>query len=225
MTRWEPPSGPGIRVDSGVAAGTVVGGQFDSLLAKLVVTGADRRQALARARRALAEFRVEGLPTVLPFHRAVVEDPAFVALDGLGVHTRWIETEFAAATPPADGGDPDGTTVTIQVGGRAHVVALPGLAALDPATAGSVRRSAAERGVRAGTALSGDGVPAPMQGTVVRIAVADGDRVRRGDLVAVVEAMKMENPVTAHKDGVVAGIAAAPGASVGQGAVLCRIEG
>jgi acetyl-CoA/propionyl-CoA carboxylase biotin carboxyl carrier protein len=221
VTVWELPSGPGIRVDAGVEAGTVVGGQFDSLLAKLVVTGTDRRQALARARRALAEFRVDGLPTVLGFHRAVVDDPAFTAQDGFGVHTRWIETEYV---PPGAAPD-DGLSVTIEVGGRAHVVALPGLSAVSAATAAAIRASAGERGTRGGVAAQGDGVVAPMQGTVVKIAVSDGDAVRRGDLIAVVEAMKMENPITAHQDGTVSGLAVGTGASVGQGAVLCRIEG
>ena len=227
VTRWDPPSGPGIRVDSGVHAGSVVGGRFDSLLAKLVVTGADRDQALARARRALAEFGVDGLPTVLPFHRAVVDDPAFTAVDGFRVHTRWIETEFAssasgdALVPYA--GDTDPTTVTIVVGGRPHQVTLPGLAAVSSATAALVR--AQTHGCRGAAAVHGDGVTAPMQGTVVRLAVAEGDSVRRGDLIAVVEAMKMENPVTAHRDGTVTGLCVEPGASVGQAAVLCRIEG
>ncbi|MHA6779408.1 acetyl/propionyl/methylcrotonyl-CoA carboxylase subunit alpha [Pseudonocardia saturnea] len=221
VTVWELPSGPGIRVDAGVEAGTVVGGQFDSLLAKLVVTGTDRRQALARARRALAEFRVDGLPTVLGFHRAVVDDPAFTAQDGFGVHTRWIETEYVAPeTSPGDG-----LSVTIEVGGRAHVVALPGLSAVSAGTAAAIRASAGARGERGGAAAQGDGVVAPMQGTVVKIAVADGDTVCHGDLIAVVEAMKMENPITAHRDGTVAGLAVGTGASVGQGAVLCRIEG
>ena len=216
VTAWELPSCPGVRVDAGVEAGTVVGGQFDSLLAKLIVTGTDRRQALARARRALADFRVDGLPTVLPFHRAVVEDPAFTAQDGFGVHTRWIETEYAAPESAP------GNTVTIQVGGRAHVVTLPGLSAVSAETAAGIRAGAQQTG---GAAAQGDDVVAPMQGTVVKIVVADGDAVRRGDLVAVVEAMKMENPITAHQNGTVAGLAVATGASVGQGSVLCRIEG
>jgi acetyl-CoA/propionyl-CoA carboxylase biotin carboxyl carrier protein len=218
VTAWELPSGPGIRVDAGVEVGSVVGGQFDSLLAKLIVTGTDRRQALARARRALAEFRVDGLPTVLAFHRAVVDDPAFTARDGFGVHTRWIETEYSA--PDAAPGD----VVTIEVGGRPHRVTLPGLSAVGADTAAAIRASAGERGARGGVAAQGDGVVAPMQGTVVKIAVADGVAVRRGDLIAVVEAMKMENPVTAHQDGTVAAVAVAAGASVGQGTVLCRID-
>ena len=217
VTTWELPSGPGIRVDAGVRAGSVVGGQFDSLLAKLIVTGTDRRQALARARRALGEFRVDGLPTVLPFHRAVVEHPAFVAVDTFGVHTRWIETEFHAEPAAED----DELTVTVHIGGRPHLLALPGLAAVGAETAESVRAGA--RQSRAG-AVQGADVLAPMQGTVVKIAVADGDPVRQGDLIVVVEAMKMENPVVAHRDGTVGGIAVGTGASVGQGAVLCRID-
>ncbi|MGQ0574716.1 MAG: acetyl/propionyl/methylcrotonyl-CoA carboxylase subunit alpha [Pseudonocardia sp.] len=225
VTVWEPPSGPGIRLDSGVQAGSVVSGQFDSLLAKLVVTGADRAQALARARRALGEFRVDGLPTTLPFHRRVVDDPAFTATSagGFAVHTRWIETDFDADLEPFDAGA-DRRTVTIEIGGRWHEVRLPGLDAVGPATAEAVRDRARERRVRGAAAVHGDEVGAPMQGTVVSVAVSDGDSVVPGDLIAVVEAMKMENAVVAHKAGTVGGLAVGPGASVGHGAALCVIR-
>jgi acetyl-CoA/propionyl-CoA carboxylase, biotin carboxylase, biotin carboxyl carrier protein len=228
VTGWEPPSGPGVRVDSGVQRGSVVGGLFDSLLAKLIVVGADRDQALARARRALAEFRVEGLPTVLPFHRAVVDDPAFTAssAEGFTVHTRWIERGFAGDVGPAhEVADADPQAVLIEIGGRWHEVRLPGLFAASGETAAAIVARAGERRAgRAPAAHGGTDVTAPMQGTLVRVAVSEGDTVQAGDLVAVVEAMKMENPVTAHRDGVVTGLGAAAGAAVSQGMVLCTIE-
>jgi len=230
LTGWDPPAGPGVRLDAGVHTGSVIGGQFDSLLAKLIVVGADREQALARSRRALAEFTVDGLPTVLPFHRAVVDDPAFTATgpDGFTVHTRWIETEFTGhlepfvgdseAEPPAER-----RTVVVEVGGRRLEVSLPGDLALGGgATAG--RAAPRKRGGGKAAAVSGDAVTAPMQGTVVKVAVSDGDTVSSGDLIAVVEAMKMENPVTAHKDGTVTGLTTQPGTSVTQGAVLCELK-
>jgi acetyl-CoA/propionyl-CoA carboxylase biotin carboxyl carrier protein len=222
------PSGPGVRVDAGVVAGSVIGGQFDSLLAKLIVTGADREQALQRARRALAEFQVEGMATVLPFHRLVVEDPAF-ASDAFTVHTRWIETEWDNTVAPYSGGgeaadEESRQTVVVEVGGRRLEVSLPGTFAFG---GGSAAKAAAPRkrsGGSAGATGSGDAVIAPMQGTIIKVAVSDGDTVAAGDLVVVLEAMKMENPVTAHKAGTVTGLAAAQGNSVAQGAVLCEIK-
>ncbi|MEO7193798.1 MAG: biotin/lipoyl-containing protein, partial [Pseudonocardiaceae bacterium] len=216
-------------------AGSVVGGQFDSMLAKLIVVGADREQALARSRRALAEFRVEGLPTVLPFHRAVVDDPAFAATDGarFTVHTRWIETEwiktqFAARLEPYPGTvdtpppPPRRTMVVmvVEVGGRRLEVSLPD----DLAPRGAaVRARPRQRGARQVPPASGDQVIAPMQGTVVKVAVSDGDRVEAGELIVVLEAMKMENPVTAHTAGIITGLTARAGNSVAQGTVLCTI--
>ncbi|MEU5691104.1 acetyl/propionyl/methylcrotonyl-CoA carboxylase subunit alpha [Actinosynnema sp. NPDC020468] len=228
VTRFEAPSGPGVRVDAGVESGTVIGGQFDSLLAKLVVTGEDRAQALERARRALDELVVEGMATVVPFHRLIVRDPAFVGTDeGFAVHTRWIETEFDNTVEPfADPAEAEEgearRTVVVEVGGRRLEVSLPGdLAA--PAAAKDVKTKARKRsGGKA--AVSGDAVTAPMQGTIVKVAVEDGQQVRAGDLVVVLEAMKMENPVTAHKAGVVTGLSAEPGATVTQGSVLCEIK-
>jgi len=226
------PSGSGVRVDSGVESGSVISGAFDSLLAKLVVTGADRTEALQRARRALAELRVEGMATVLPFHRTVVDDAAFIG-DGQGfsVHTRWIETEFDNTIEPFGGmaAEPGPAVprqvVVVEVNGRRVEVSLPG--DLAPASSGP-RRPASSGRARTGSksatpAASGNAVTAPMQGTVVKVAVADGDTVATGDLIAVIEAMKMENPVTAHRDGVISSLAVAVGASVGNGAVLAEI--
>jgi acetyl-CoA/propionyl-CoA carboxylase, biotin carboxylase, biotin carboxyl carrier protein len=226
------PAGPGVRVDAGVEAGSVVGGQFDSLLAKLVVTGSDRAQALERSRRALAEFRVEGMATVLPFHRLVVDDPAFAATSGdaFTVHTRWIETEWDNTVPPFDGGsEPEETasrqTVVVEVGGRRLEVSLPGDLALGGGGGAPVPRAATRKRHGKGSPLaSTDAVTAPMQGTIIKVAVADGDTVSAGDLIVVLEAMKMENPVIAHKDGTVTSLAAEAGSSVTQGTVICELK-
>ncbi|ANY07532.1 acetyl/propionyl/methylcrotonyl-CoA carboxylase subunit alpha [Pseudonocardia sp. HH130630-07] len=229
------PAGPGVRLDAGVEDGSVVGGQFDSLLAKLIVSGADRQQALQRARRALEEFRVEGMATVLDFHRLVVTDPAFTATTGeaFAVHTRWIETEWDNTVPPFAGGAgadesaAERRTVVVEVGGRRLEVSLPGDLALGggggnggPAKGAPRRRSGAGGGAK----VSGDAVTAPMQGTIIKVAVSDGDTVATGDLILVLEAMKMENPVTATKDGTVTGLTAEQGASVSQGTVICEIK-
>ena len=228
------PAGPGVRVDAGVETGSVIGGQFDSLLAKLIVTGSDRAQALERSRRALAEFQVEGMATVLPFHRLVVEDPAFAPSsdEHFTVHTRWIETEWDNTVTPFDGGveaeeaDPR-QSVVVEVGGRRLEVSLPGDFALG-GNAGqqvpAVRTTTRKRHGKGAPLVSGDAVTAPMQGTVIKVAVSDGDTITAGDLVVVLEAMKMENPVTAHKSGTVTSLAAEPGGSVSQGAVLCEIK-
>ncbi|AXX33710.1 biotin/lipoyl-binding protein [Actinosynnema pretiosum subsp. pretiosum] len=233
VTGFALPSGPGVRVDAGVEAGTVVGGQFDSLLAKLVVTGEDREQALQRARRALDEMVVDGMATVLPFHRVVVRDPAFVGdADGFSVHTRWIETEFENSIAPFEGGGAVGEDeeprqrVVVEVGGRRVEVVLPGDLGGGPARPAADATARPRKRARAGGAsqVSGDAVAAPMQGTVVKVAVEEGQRVAAGDLVAVLEAMKMENPVTAHKAGVVTGVAVAAGSAVTQGAVLCELR-
>ena len=223
VTGLDLPGGPGIRVDSGIEAGSVVGDRFDSLLAKLIVTGRDREHALARARRALAELRIEGLPTAIPFHRAVVDHPDFVGNGrGFAVHTRWIDEEYLPHRG-ADSDRPPGT-VAVRIGGRTHTVRLPGLAALAGPSAAAVRagiagRSTGERDRAART----DAVLSPMQGTVVRVAVEDGQRVAAGDLVAVVEAMKMENAVVAPVDGVVRELAVRVGDTVAQDAPICRL--
>ncbi|HVW32165.1 MAG TPA: biotin carboxylase N-terminal domain-containing protein [Acidimicrobiia bacterium] len=235
VTRYDVPAGPGIRLDSGVEAGSVIGGQFDSLLAKLIVTGRDRDHALARARRALAELRIEGVPTVVPFHRQVVEDPAFVGDDrGFAVHTRWIDDEFlpAAESAAATGGGvaddgPLPAAVTIVFGGRPHTVSMPGLPLLEGTSAEFVRTGLRERASDAAGAagLAGGGlVVAPMQGTIVRVAVEEGQTVAAGDLIAVVEAMKMENGVHAAIAGTIRDLAVKPGDTVAQDARLCQVD-
>jgi acetyl-CoA/propionyl-CoA/long-chain acyl-CoA carboxylase, biotin carboxylase, biotin carboxyl carrier protein len=229
------PSGPGVRVDAGVEAGSVIGGQFDSLLAKLIVTGSDRAQALERSRRALAEFQVEGMATVLPFHRLVVEDPAFAAAsdDDFTVHTRWIETEWDNTVEPFTGGqgadveEAPRQTVVVEVGGRRLEVSLPGDLAIGGGAGPATAAKAPPRkrgGGKGGAAVSGDAVTAPMQGTIIKVAVSDGDTVSAGDLVVVLEAMKMENPVTAHKGGTITGMSAVQGSSVSQGTIICEIK-
>ena len=238
VTKFDPPTGPGVRLDSGVETGSVIGGQFDSMLAKLIVSGATRAQALDRARRALDEFNVEGLATVIPFHRAVVSDPAFIGDEnGFTVHTRWIETEWNNTVEPFTGGggiDDDENqprqTVIVEVGGRRLEVSLPGDLALGngggAADSGVVRKKPKprKRGAHGGATASGDAVTAPMQGTVVKVAVEEGQTVAAGELVVVLEAMKMENPVTAHKDGVITGLSVEAGAAVTQGTVLAEIK-
>jgi acetyl-CoA/propionyl-CoA carboxylase, biotin carboxylase, biotin carboxyl carrier protein len=230
---WRPPAGPGVRLDSGVEAGTEIGPAFDSLLAKLIVTGRDRAQAFERARRALAEFEITGLPTVLPFHRAVLDDPAFTGAP-LAVHTQWIETEFVntlapSSAAPAEAAEPGSyDRYVIEVDDRRIEVALPpGLAAAPTAAATARRPGARRRGTGPGgvtTITPTDAVTSPMQGTVVKVLVAEGDPVAAGDLVVVVEAMKMEQPLLAHKAGTVRQLAAEVGTSVATGALLCLIE-
>jgi acetyl-CoA/propionyl-CoA carboxylase biotin carboxyl carrier protein len=288
ITTWRPPSGPGVRLDAGYAAGMTVPQAFDSLIAKLIVTGASREQALQRARRALAEFEVGGMPTVLPFHRAVVSDPAFTA-EPFTVHTRWIETEFtgelaaqgagpagvaAQGAGPAgvaaqgagwrddDGGQPGGRErITVEVGGKRLEVVIPaglgtgglgggggrgwpggpggaggpgsgGPGSGGPGSGGpGSGRSRALRSRRSGAAsgsggdAGGDALVSPMQGTIVKIAAADGDQVSAGDTVVVLEAMKMEQPLAAHKDGTVSEMAVQVGQTVPAGAVICQLRG
>ncbi|MEZ7128849.1 biotin carboxylase N-terminal domain-containing protein [Nonomuraea sp. AD125B] len=228
ITRWRAPSGPGIRLDSGYEQGETVPGDYDSLTAKLVVTGATRAQALERARRALDEFEIEGMPTVLPFHRAVVTDPAFTA-EPFAVHTRWIETEFDNRIAPyagqaAAGEPPVLERITVEVGGKRLEVALP--AGLGAAPVAAPRKPAAGRRARKQTASAagGDALVSPMQGTIVKVVVADGDTVAEGDPIVVLEAMKMEQPLTAHRAGVVLGLAAEVGATVAAGAAICEIK-
>jgi acetyl-CoA/propionyl-CoA carboxylase biotin carboxyl carrier protein len=229
VERLEIPQGPGVRWDSGVETGGEVAGAFDSMLAKLIVTGATRQEALERARRALDELVVEGMPTVIPFHRAVVRDEAFTG-EPFTVHTRWIETEWDNQVQPYAGGAAEQAeeaprqTVVVEVGGRRLEVSLPaGLAAGGsgaPAAAAKPRRRGGGSG---GSSASGDDLTSPMQGTIVKVAVEDGAAVEAGDLVVVLEAMKMEQPITAHKAGTVSGLSAEVGAAVTSGAVLCTI--
>ena len=249
LTTWNPPAGPGVRIDAGYAAGMTVPQMYDSLIAKLIVTGADRPQALARARRALAEFEVGGMPTVLPFHRAVVQDPAF-SREPFSVHTRWIETEFAGnlapyegeddlhgAAAPARGAIPGAPAarerVVVEVNGKRFEVVLPGwLAGTGPGTgpggasapsrtAGVARHRASSR--RQGSAADSDMLVSPMQGTIVKIVAAEGQHVDVGDTIVVLEAMKMEQPLTAHKEGTVSELAVQVGQTVPAGQVICRL--
>ena len=238
VTVFDPPSGPGVRVDAGVEAGSVIGQNFDSLLAKLIVTGANRQQALQRSRRALAEFEIDGMATALTFHRAVVDDPAFAPDDSetpFSVHTRWIETEFDNTIEPfvAAGGEADAAaerqSVTVEVDGKRLQVTLPGSLAVSAAPgagAGAARPHARRGGKRGGGAAaggSGDSLSSPMQGTIVKMAVSDGDTVAAGDLVVVLEAMKMEQPLNAHKAGTITNLTAEVGSTVSSGAVICDI--
>ena len=256
ISAWRPPSGPGVRLDAGYGPGMTVPQAFDSLIAKLIVTGASRAEALQRSRRALAEFEIGGMPTVLPFHRAVVSDPAFTA-EPFTVHTRWIETEFAAELPPQeaaaaddDSGQPAARErITVEVGGKRLEVVIPagmgggitggpggpGRAAGTgrAGTAAGAGRPAAGRGRRgrgAGAAGGGggnageDALVSPMQGTIVKIVAANGQQVSAGDTVVVLEAMKMEQPLTAHKDGTVGELAVQVGQTVSAGAVICQLR-
>jgi acetyl-CoA/propionyl-CoA carboxylase biotin carboxyl carrier protein len=231
---WRPPSGPGVRLDAGYTAGMTIPQAFDSLIGKLIITGASRRQALARARRALAEFEVAGLPTVLPFCRAVTADPAFTD-EPFAVHTRWIETEFAATLPPYSGevaepeaAETDRERITVEVGGKRLEVVVPaslgGPRRGDGGQVPAERARGGSRGRRAHHAGSGDTLISPMQGTIIKIAVSDGQRVSAGDPVVVLEAMKMEQPLTAHKDGTVTGLAVEVGQTVTAGAAICELK-
>ena len=228
---YQQPDGPGVRVDSGVRAGSVIGGQFDSMLAKLIVTGENRDQALARARRALDEYVVEGMPTVLPFHRHIVSHPAFIG-DGesFDIYTKWIEEEWDNPIAPyvdaADADEDEATPahkVVVEVDGRRVEIALPGDLALGggaaPKKKAKKRRSAGGAG-----GASGDAVSAPMQGTVIKVNVSEGAEVTEGEVIIVLEAMKMENPVKAHKSGVVTGLAVEAGAGVTKGQLLLEIK-
>ena len=238
VMRMSVPSGPGVRWDAGIVEGDTVAGAFDSMIAKLIVTGRTREEALERSRRALAELVVEGMPTVLPFHQAIVSDPAF-APEGDGsftVHTRWIETEFDNQIPPYSGPsaeapaeDPERQTVVVEVGGQRLEVSLPAGLSLGGGNGGggtAARKKAPKRsrGGGGGAAASGDAVTAPMQGTIVKIAVEEGGTIAEGDVVVVLEAMKMEQPIKAHKAGTVTGLSATVGETVANGAVICEVK-
>lgn len=227
------PTGPGVRWDSGFVAGDVIGGNFDSMLAKLIVTGADREQALQRARRALAELTIEGMPTVVPFHRVVLDDPAFAPAEGgeFKVHTRWIETEFNntipmySGAPGSVGSDEDErTTVVVEVNGKRMEVSLPDLGGGAKPAAKPAAKTRKSRSARSAAKGGGDELTSPMQGTIVKVAASDGDTVAEGDLILVLEAMKMEQPITAHKAGKVSGLSAKAGDTVTSGAVLATIK-
>ena len=226
VTKLHFPHGPGVRVDAGVESGSVVGGNFDSLLAKIIVTGATRAEALERSRRVLDETVVEGIATVLPFHRAVVRDPAFA--DDFSVHTRWIETEWAGGIPPfqaaaAEAAEPqERETVVVEVGGKRLEVTLPVFGGTP--TAASPRPKRRSGAASASSAAGAAALVAPMQGTVVKVAVANGDEVAEGDVIVVVEAMKMEQPLPAHKAGTVSGLSLEVGAAVTAGTTICKID-
>jgi acetyl-CoA/propionyl-CoA carboxylase, biotin carboxylase, biotin carboxyl carrier protein len=238
VTAFAPPTGPGVRLDAGVESGSVIGPAWDSLLAKLIVTGATRQQALQRAARALDEFTVEGMATALPFHRTVVADPAFAPeVNGrpgapFDVHTRWIETEFVNdiapfTAPGTDADEDEGTreTVVVEVGGKRLEVSLPSSLGVTAAPAGAVgkkpKRKAAKK---TGGASSGDALASPMQGTIVKVAVEEGQHVEEGELVVVLEAMKMEQPLNAHRSGTVKDLHAEVGNSLSAGTVICEIK-
>jgi acetyl-CoA/propionyl-CoA carboxylase, biotin carboxylase, biotin carboxyl carrier protein len=232
ITSWRQPSGPGVRLDAGYSAGQTVPQAFDSLIAKLIVSGATREQALERSRRALAEFEIGGMPTVLPFHRAVVNDPAF-AQGPLRVHTRWIETEFSAEIAPYGGpaGEPVPAareTITVEVGGKRLEVSVPAgfgaAAAAGPAVQSARARSGGRRSGAGGGKATGDELISPMQGTIVKIVAADGEQVSAGDTIVVLEAMKMEQPLIAHKEGTVSGLSVQVGQTVPAGAVICQLK-
>ena len=218
ITEWVIPTGPGVRVDAGFKNGDTIGGNFDSLLAKLIVTGATREQAIERARRALAEFTIEGLATALPFHRAIMQDPAFT--QDFKVYTSYIENEFnndipmyhAPVVPLETHMAPE--QLVAEVNGKRFEV-------LVHAPKPVVKRHRAKQSMAGGA--GGSALASPMQGTVVKIAVNEGDRVEIGDLVIVLEAMKMEQPLMAHKAGVISNLSAVIGATVSSGTALCDI--
>ncbi|MCH9815529.1 MAG: ATP-grasp domain-containing protein [Actinomycetia bacterium] len=231
---WDPPSGPGVRVDGGFRQGDVIGGNFDSLLAKLIVTGRDRQEALARSRRALAEFNVEGIATAITFDRVVLDDPAFAPADPdepMTVYTTWIENGFDNQIPPYTGADTDPAepqereSVVVEVGGKRLEVSLPaGLGGIRSAGGGAKKAAPKRKARGAAAGAGGNAVSAPMQGTIVKIAVEDGASVSEGDLLLVLEAMKMEQPINAPRTGTVANITAEIGATVTTGAALMEIN-
>ncbi len=225
------PSGPGIRVDSGVVSGDVVSGNFDSMMAKLIVTGENRQQALQRARRALAEMQVHGLPTVLPFHRLICREPAFVADDGkFDVHTRWIETEWNNPLEPWTGQQedlpiaPTMREVVLEVEGKRISVSVPRyLITGEAERLPSMHRRKRGSHSSTHTGAKGNSLLAPMQATVVKLAVSEGSAVQEGELIVVLEAMKMEQPLTAHRAGVVKNIGVEVGATISAGTRILDI--
>ena len=218
ITEWQLPTGPGVRVDAGFRKGDVIGGNFDSLLAKLIVTGATREEAIQRSRRALAEFDVQGLATAIPFHRAIVEDSNYT--EKFKVYTSYIENEFINEIPAYEAGIVDVQTkaaaekLVAEVNGKRFEILVH---APEPV----VKRHRAKQASVSGAA--GDGLASPMQGTVVKIAVEEGQQVEAGDLIIVLEAMKMEQPLNAHNSGVIKNLKAVVGDTVSSGTVLCDI--
>ena len=232
VTKYVEPSGPGVRMDSGINEGEVIGGQFDSLLAKLIVWGKDRDQALARSARALDEYQVEGLATVIPFDRHIVKNPAFVGNgSSFDVYTKWIEQEWMETNPiePYTGdtdADEDTTPsqkVVVEIDGRRVEVALPGDLALGGGNGGAKKKKSKKRR-GGGKTVSGDAVVAPMQGTIIKVNVEEGQEVQEGETVVVLEAMKMENPVKATKSGTVTGLDVEEGKGVSKGDPLMELK-
>ncbi|MFH0411224.1 biotin carboxylase N-terminal domain-containing protein [Corynebacterium sp. L4756] len=232
VTRYSEPSGPGVRVDSGMREGSVIGGQFDSMLGKLIVWGETRDEALARSRRALSEYKVEGLPTVIPFHQAITADPAFIGNgDGFDVYTKWIEEEWVNELPayvdPAEAAEESdelpAQKYVVEVDGRRVEVALPGNLVVGGGAAPR-KKSKKRRGAGSKAAVSGDAVVAPMQGTVIKVNVENGQEVAEGDVIVVLEAMKMENPVKAHKSGIVSDLAVETGSQINKGNPILEIK-
>lgn len=229
---FQAPSGPGVRVDSGVVSGDVISGNFDSMMAKLIVTGATREQALERSRRALAEMQVLGLPTVLPFHREVVNHPAFTATDGkFEVFTRWIETDWENTLEPWSGQlepvseQEPRREIVVEVSGKRLEVSVPKrlLVGEIGSAAGHAPKRTKSSASSSHIGAKGNTLSAPMQSTVVKLAVSNGDRVSEGDLVIVLEAMKMEQPMKAHRSGVVSGLNVEVGATISAGTKLLEI--
>jgi acetyl-CoA/propionyl-CoA carboxylase biotin carboxyl carrier protein len=237
LTEWNPPQGPGVRVDGGYEKGETVPGAFDSLIAKLIITGRDRTQAIERSRRALSEFKVDGMPTAITFHEVITRDPAWVGASNpsgegsFDVYTTWIETDFDNQIVPYGGqaGEAEDAverqSVTVEVGGRRLEVVLPaGLGGIGSGPAAGAKKPKRSVGKKSGSAASGDAVTSPMQGTIVKVAVDEGAVVAEGDVVVVLEAMKMEQPLKAHKSGTITGLTAEVGATVGNGEVLAEIK-
>ena len=227
---WKEPSGTGVRVDAGFKQGDVIGGNFDSLLAKLIVTGATRKEAIERAKRALSEFEAEGIATALPFHRAVLNDPAFAPVDELqkfSIYTSWIENEFINEIPQyKDSSTPisndERSSLVLEINGKRFEITMP-----NGLTSGGVKQKKPPVARHQRTTLGfldSDAVQSPMQGTVVKIAVKNGQTVSEGELLFVIEAMKMEQPISAHKAGVVSELSVEVGASVANGAVLLELR-
>ena len=232
VTRYEEPAGPGVRVDSGMRVGSVIGGQFDSMLGKLIVWGETREEALARSRRALSEYKVEGMPTVIPFHQAITADPAFIG-DGesFDIYTKWIEEEWKNEVPayvdPAEAAEESdelpAQKYVVEVDGRRVEVALPGNLVVGGGGAPR-KKSKKRRGAGAKAAVSGDTVVAPMQGTVIKVNVENGQEVEEGEVIVVLEAMKMENPVKAHKSGIISDLAVETGSQINKGNPILEIK-
>lgn len=233
ILRYEEPAGPGVRVDSGIQEGDIIGGQFDSMLAKLIVWGEDRNHALARAARALSEYTLEGVASTIPFHQEIVKHPDFVGDDnGFNVFTKWIENEWENPFDAYEE-DPDAPqlellpnkVIMVEVDGKRMEVAVPADLVLRGSRPAKVRKPRARSFASdAGATAKGDNIISPMQGTMVKVSVEEGQEVSEGDQIFVIEAMKMENPIMAHQDGVIKNLSVEPGTTVTPGTELCKIQ-